>query len=107
MEGSSTVNLGFDLGFLDNRLNLTADLFVKDTKDLLLSQSLAHVTGFSDQMQNIGKIQNRGFELSVNSVNIRTRDFDWQTSFNLSVIRNELKALDSSRLQNHAFSIRQ
>lgn len=94
-EGSSTVNLGFDLGFLDNRLNVTADLFVKDTKDLLLSQSLAHVTGFSDQMQNIGKIQNRGFELSVNSVNIRTRDFDWQTSFNLSVIRNELKALDS------------
>lgn len=45
-EGSSTINLGVDLGFLDNRLNVTADFFVKNTKDLLLAQSLAHVTGF-------------------------------------------------------------
>ncbi|MEG0464709.1 TonB-dependent receptor, partial [Bacteroides sp.] len=71
-EGSTTVNLGFDLGFLDNRLNLTADLFVKNTKDLLLAQSLAHVTGFSSQYQNIGKIQNRGLELSLSSTNIQT-----------------------------------
>ncbi len=94
-EGSSTINLGFDMGFFDNRLSATVDFFVKDTKDLLLSQSLAHVTGFSDQMQNIGKIRNKGFELSVNSVNLRSRNFDWQTSFNFSIIRNELKALDS------------
>lgn len=57
-EGASSVNLGVDLGFFDNRLNVTADFFIKDTKDLLLAQSLAHVTGFDSQMQNIGKIQN-------------------------------------------------
>ena len=68
-EGSSTINLGVDLGFLDNRLNVTADFFVKNTKDLLLAQSLAHVTGFDSQMQNIGKIQNKGIELSLNSTN--------------------------------------
>ena len=44
-EGASSVNLGVDLGFFDNRLNVTADFFIKDTKDLLLAQSLAHVTG--------------------------------------------------------------
>ena len=93
-EGSSTINLGVDLGFLDNRLNV-ADFFVKNTKDLLLAQSLAHVTGFDSQMQNIGKIQNKGIELSLNSTNIQTRDFSWQTNFNISFIKNTLKGLAS------------
>ena len=70
-EGSSTTNLGVDLGFFDNRLNVTADFFIKNTKDLLLAQNLAYVTGFSSQMQNIGKIQNRGIELAINSTNIQ------------------------------------
>ena len=69
-EGSTTVNLGFDMGFFDNRLNVTADFFIKNTKDLLLAQSLAHVTGFGSQYQNIGKIQNKGIELSLTSTNI-------------------------------------
>lgn len=92
-EGSTTTNLGVDLGFLDNRLNVTADFFIKNTKDLLLAQSLAHVTGFSSQYQNIGKIQNKGIELNINSVNFQTRNFSWQTDFNISFIRNELKSL--------------
>ena len=65
-EGSTTTNFGIDLGLFDNRLNVIADFFVKNTKDLLLEQSLAHVTGFGSQMQNIGKIQNKGIELSLN-----------------------------------------
>lgn len=92
-EGSSTTNLGFDLGFLANRLNVTADFFIKNTKDLLLSQDLAFVSGFSSQMQNIGKIQNKGIELSINSTNIQTRNFSWQTDFNISFIKNTLKEL--------------
>lgn len=94
-EGSSTTNLGLDLGLFDNRLNLTADFFVKDTKDLLLEQSLAFVTGFKSQWQNIGKIRNSGIELSVSSTNIQNRNFNWRTDFNISFIRNELKSLAS------------
>ena len=94
-EGASSVNLGVDLGFFDNRLNVTADFFIKDTKDLLLAQSLAHVTGFDSQMQNIGKIQNKGIELSLNSTNMQTRNFTWQTNFNISFIKNTLKGLAS------------
>lgn len=94
-EGSNTVNLGVDLGFLGNRLNITADAFVKNTKDLLLAQSLAHVTGFDSQMQNIGKIQNKGIELSISSTNIQTRKLTWQTNFNISFIKNTLKGLAS------------
>lgn len=94
-EGSSTVNLGLDLGFFDNRLSVVAEAFVKNTKDLLLAQSLAHVTGFASQMQNIGKISNKGIELSIMSTNIDSRNFVWQTSFNISFIRNTLKSLAS------------
>ena len=92
-EGSSSVNLGLDLGFFDNRLNVTADFFIKNTKDLLLAQSLAQATGFTSQWQNIGKIQNKGIELSITSTNIQTKEFTWNTNFNISFIRNELKAL--------------
>ncbi|GAB6008129.1 SusC/RagA family TonB-linked outer membrane protein [Dysgonomonas reticulitermitis] len=94
-EGSSTVNLGVDLGLFNSRLNFTADLFVKDTKDLLLAQSLAHVTGFSSQYQNIGKIRNKGVELSLNSINIQNKNFQWETNLNISFIKNELRSLQS------------
>lgn len=92
-EGSTTANLGVDLGFFENRLNLTADFFIKNTKDLLLAQNLAHVTGFDSQWQNIGKIQNKGIELNITSSNIQTRGFLWQTSLNISFIENTLKSL--------------
>ncbi len=94
-EGSSTINMGIDLGFFNSRVNLTADIFVKDTKDLLLAQSLAHVTGFSSQWQNIGKIRNKGIELGLNTKNIENKNFQWETNFNISFIRNELRSLQS------------
>ena len=92
-EGSMTTNVGLDLGFFNNRLNLTIDGFVKDTKDLLIEQKLAYVTGFSSQWQNVGKIRNAGVELSINSINFSRRNFSWSTDFNLSYIKNTLVSL--------------
>ncbi|WP_255490575.1 TonB-dependent receptor [Dysgonomonas sp. 511] len=94
-EGSSTINAGIDLSLFNNRLSITTDFFIKDTKDLLLAQSLAQVTGFSYQYQNIGKIRNKGIELSINSRNIDNKNFSWSTVFNISFMRNELRALMS------------
>lgn len=92
-EGSSTINLGLDFGFFEDRISLSVDMFEKNTKDLLLAQQLAHATGFSTQMQNIGKIRNRGLELSFNSTNIDRKNFLWQTNFNISFIENKLISL--------------
>lgn len=92
-EGSTTTNVGIDMGFFKSRLNITADAFVKDTKDLLIAQSLAYVTGFESQWQNVGKIRNSGVELSVNSVNISKKNFFWTTDFNISFIKNKLISL--------------
>ncbi len=92
-EASNTANVGVDAGFFDSRLNITIDLFNKDTKDLLLARDLSHVTGFSSQWQNSGKLRNQGLEISVNSINIKKRNFHWGTDLNISFIRNTLVSL--------------
>lgn len=93
-EGSTTTNIGIDFGLLKNRVNITADYFIKDTKDLLMKKNLAYVSGFSYQWQNIGKIRNSGIELSISSTNFNTKGgFNWTTDFNISFIRNELREL--------------
>ena len=92
-EGSTTTNLGLDVSLYGGRVNIVMDAFVKDSKDLLLEQDLSYVTGFGKQMQNIGKIRNKGVELTVNTVNVSTKDFYWSTDLNVSFIRNTLVAL--------------
>ena len=92
-EGSMTTNVGLDLGFFDSRLTATIDGFIKDTKDLLLAQNLAHVTGFDSQWQNVGKIRNSGVEVTLHSVNFNKRNFSWTTDLNLSYIKNKLVSL--------------
>lgn len=92
-EGSMTTNVGLDLGFFDSRLTATIDGFIKDTKDLLLAQNLAHVTGFDSQWQNVGKIRNSGVEITLHSVNFNKRNFSWTTDLNVSYIKNKLVSL--------------
>lgn len=103
-EGSSTSNIGLDIGLFNSRMNLIIDYFVKNTKDLLLAQDLAHVTGFTSQWQNIGKIQNKGLEINLNTVNVQNRRFTWQTDFNISFIKNTLKSLQSDANSMYAAS---
>ncbi len=75
-------------------MNITADVFLKDTKDLLMAANKAYVSGFGSQWQNVGKIRNQGLELAINSTNIVSPSgFRWTTDFNISFIRNELRAL--------------
>lgn len=93
-EASQSTNIGIDLGLFNNRLNVTADFFLKDTKDLLMAANLPYVTGFASQWQNVGKIRNKGIELSINTTNIASRSgFRWTTDLNFSFIRNELREL--------------
>lgn len=92
-EGSATTNIGLDLNMFKNRVNLTVDAFIKDSKDLLLAQSLALVSGFDSQWQNVGKIRNKGIEITLNTINFNRRHFSWTTDFNISFIRNQLLSL--------------
>ena len=96
-EASATTNVGVDASFLKERINVTVDAFIKDSKDLLMLQDLALSSGFASQWQNVGKIRNKGLEITVRSININKRNFSWTTDFNISFIKNTLKALNSGK----------
>ncbi|MCB0584394.1 MAG: TonB-dependent receptor, partial [Phaeodactylibacter sp.] len=92
-EKTSQLNLGIDLGLFDSRINLTADYFIKNTTDLLLNADISGLTGFTSVIQNVGEIENKGFEVSLNTVNIQSRGFTWSTTFNLALLDNTVKKL--------------
>ena len=82
-EKSQNFNIGFDWT-LFNRVSLTIEYYNKLTKDLLFSTPTSYVTGFGSKMSNIGELKNSGLEFSVSSQNIKTKDFTWNTDFNLT-----------------------
>ena len=86
-------NVGLDLGFFEDRIKFTGDWYRKDTRDLLLYALLPASTGYTQAMMNIGKIRNRGFELTLETVNVKNRNFQWSTSFNIAFNRNKILAL--------------
>lgn len=104
-EASEQYNIGIDLGLWNNRLSVTADVYQKDTKDLLLQLSVPSYLGTSGnpdkagweiQMpySNIGKVRNRGVDIAINAVPVETKNFRWTSSVNLSLNRNEVIALN-------------
>ena len=92
-ETTEQYNVGIDLGFFDDRLKVTADWYDKVTRDLLLYALLPASAGYEQGMLNIGSIRNRGFEFTLETVNIKTRQFQWSTSFNIAFNRNKILGL--------------
>jgi TonB-linked SusC/RagA family outer membrane protein len=91
-EKTKSFNVGLDVSLLNNRINLTADLYNQQSDNLLLKNAIPTSTGYSFQFQNIGSIRNRGVEFVVNTQNIRSKDFQWTTDLNISF--NRSKVLD-------------
>lgn len=92
-ETSTSMDLGIDLGFFKNRLNLTVDIYEKVTNDLLYRTSLPGSTGYGSTIKNIASIENRGLEITVSGDIIQRKDFSYSSSFNISFNRNRLKSL--------------
>lgn len=95
-ESTAMTNLGLDLAFLNNRLSMTFDVFSNKTTDLLLDVSIPQSTGFSTIMLNSGSLTNKGFEFSTNYKIVNNKDFKWDVSGNLSILRNEITDLGKS-----------
>ncbi|KIC89680.1 TonB-dependent receptor [Flavihumibacter sp. ZG627] len=92
-ESSEQTNVGIDVGFLNNRINLTADYYIRNTRELLLARPLVGSSGFTTINENIGSLQNKGFEFALNSTNIDSRDFRWTTNFNITFPDNKVVKL--------------
>lgn len=88
-------NFGLDFNFFSNRLNVTADYYRKNTKDLLYQITVPGVMGFRTIWDNIGEVFNEGVELEITSTNL-TGPVRWTTSFNMSYNRNKIVDLGNN-----------
>jgi iron complex outermembrane receptor protein len=98
-ESTSMLNVGLDFGFMKNRINGTIEFYNKKTKDLIWSYPVPttqYVYGWMDA--NVGEMTNKGVEFTINIDAIRTKDFNWMTTFNLSHNKNTV-----DKMQNDQF----
>lgn len=89
-EKTTGTNLGLDFSFLHNRLSGSIDAYLTNTTDLLFNLTVPSVSGRTSILSNIGKIRNKGIELSLHSLNIDAKDFKWSSDFAFSLNRNKV-----------------
>ena len=99
-ETSTTTNIGLDFGIFNNRVDLNIDLYNIDTDNILMARSLPPSTGAGGSSsaqfstyQNIGKTRNRGIEIALNTVNVDTRDFKWNSTLTFAANQEEIVSL--------------
>lgn len=95
-ETTAQSDIGFELGLFNNRLTFDFDYYVKNTTDLLLRVPLPRETGFTSALQNIGEVENKGVELSLNATPVDKNDFTWNFRFNISQNRNQILDMGSA-----------
>ena len=96
-ETTEQYNVGLDFGVFDNRLKLTADIYLKNTRDLLLSATIPATSGYQTAMLNVGSMRNKGLELTLDAVPVKTRNFNWSMNFNIAFNRNTVTALNDNQ----------
>ena len=92
-ENSSEINIGLNLGFVKNRIMIDIEFYDKTTNDLIQNVAIPSSLGFSSVTANVGKIMNRGIEVSLNTVNFQKESFRWTTNINFSKNHNEILEL--------------
>ncbi|MBR6167054.1 MAG: TonB-dependent receptor [Paludibacteraceae bacterium] len=92
-ETTDQADAGLDIGFLNNRINLTFDYYYKRTRDLLQNVTIPSSSGFSQMMVNSGYVTNQGFEFTLGAEVIDTKDWKWHVDANLSLNRNRIGGL--------------
>jgi TonB-linked SusC/RagA family outer membrane protein len=98
-EKDNQADVGIDVSFLQNRVNIVTDYYDKESSNLLFSVPLSQTTGFTNFTQNIGKMSNKGFEFTVNATPVSTKDFSWDISWNITFNKNKIKTLPAGQTQ--------
>ncbi|WPP50991.1 TonB-dependent receptor [Catalinimonas niigatensis] len=92
-EKTAQTDIGVELGLFNGRVAIEADYYYRLTTDMLLDAPVPQTSGYTTIRKNIGSMKNQGVELSLNTVNFETTDFSWNTTFNISMNRNEVLSL--------------
>lgn len=92
-ETTVSQNLGLDMSLFNNRINLSVDVYSNHTKDLLLTAQIPATSGYTSQLQNIGKTSNKGLEIQLSGRVVDKKDFTYNASFNMAFNRNRIESL--------------
>lgn len=92
-EKTAQYDIGVEIGLFNNRINIEADYYYRKTSDMLLDAPVARTSGYATIRKNIGSMENKGFEFSINTLNISNSNFSWNTSFNISFNKNKVLSL--------------
>jgi TonB-dependent starch-binding outer membrane protein SusC len=92
-EQTEAINFGVDMGLFKNRIDLSVDYYNMTTIDLLMNRILPEITGFKNIMANLGELENRGFEATLNTVNVNTSNLTWRSGLVFSLNRNKINRL--------------
>lgn len=96
-ETTAQLNAGLDFELLESKISGSVDYYIKTTTDLLFPVPVSLTSGSSTIFDNIGEMENKGFEVNLSSVNIQSDDFSWTTDLNLSANKNTIKKLNSEQ----------
>lgn len=96
-ETTAQWNAGLDLSLWKNRIDLVIDFYNKTTYDLLINATLNFSSGYGSSFKNVGKVQNRGLEVTLNTVNVKTKDFSWTSNFNIAFNHNKVLELNENQ----------
>ena len=105
-EKNNQFDVGTNLGFLDGRINATADYYIRNTNGALLNQNLSRTTGFTGYINNVGSMQNEGIELTLNLVPIRVKDFQWEVNASYTHNQNRVTSLPTGDQLNGSYMLR-
>lgn len=100
-------NLGLEFGLFNNRISGSLDLYKSKTTDLILLKSIPPVLGYTTTFDNIGSTKNKGIDLLINSVNLKTNDFTWESTLNFSMSKDAIVKLDNGDMVNERFFLGQ
>ena len=92
-EKTEAINAGLDFGLFNDRITGSIDYYHMMTKDMIMNQRLPDFCGFGSMTTNLGQVNNDGIEVSINSLNIANKNFEWRTGLNLSWNKNTIKKL--------------
>ena len=90
-EANKTFNFGLDFGFFNQRLTISPEFYINRSSNLLLNAKLPTSSGYDSMVINAGETENKGIDLTINSTNIMTKDFTWNTAVTLSHNKNSVK----------------
>jgi TonB-linked SusC/RagA family outer membrane protein len=100
-EQTTEENFGIDLGLMKSRINISAEYYTANTVQLLLQQPAMYITGHQTFWNNVGKVNNQGLEIELNTINVNKKKFTWKTTANFSTNKNKLLSYGDKTYQDN------